>query len=36
MTEAFIREERVTSPREAEEAEEAEKVNGHKVEPIVE
>ncbi|MDQ6643080.1 MAG: inositol-3-phosphate synthase [Chloroflexota bacterium] len=36
MTEAFIREERVTSPREAKEAEEAEKVNGHKVEPIVE
>ena len=36
MTEAFIREERVTSPRGAEEAVEVEKANGYKVEPIVE
>lgn len=36
MTEAFIREERVSGPREAKEVEEVERVNGHKVEPIVE
>ncbi len=36
MTEAFIREERVTSPEGAEEAAEVEKANGYKVEPIVE